>query len=258
MRLSCLTALLGEVPLDTAFAQIGDAGFDAVDIRGDLLHQHRAEVSRLIGSTALPVATVYGRVTIPMLSAAVEDRARSVALIRERLGDAAAVGAPNLIVVPVFGEARIHSDLGRGVEDVELSVLSVLLEELAPVAAENRVRIVLEPLNRKETHLLRSPARTADLTRRLGSEWVGTMADTYHMDLELEDAEAEVEGAYDQLHLVHLSDRNRTLPGKGGIDFAPFLHRLEGLGYDGYGGYECNGPFSVEQLKESVEWVKAQ
>jgi sugar phosphate isomerase/epimerase len=159
-------------------------------------------------------------------------------------------------VVPVFGEARFELDWPGGVEQAELALLAVELKELAADAAAAHVCILLEPLNRKETHLLRSPRATAEFARRLGSPWVATMADTYHMDLEGQDAAAEVRLAGDQLRLVHLSDRDRTLPGQGGIDFAPVLTALKDAGYAGYLGFECKGAFELEALRESVRFVR--
>jgi sugar phosphate isomerase/epimerase len=84
------------------------------------------------------------------------------------------------------------------------------------------------------------------------------MLDTYHVDLEGQDAVTEASTVDDQLGLVHLSDRNRTLPGRGGIEFAPLLRHLTAAGYDGYCGFECSGPFTVDDLADSLRWVRSQ
>jgi D-psicose/D-tagatose/L-ribulose 3-epimerase len=257
VKLSCTQMMLGERSLEEKFAIARESGFDGIDLRGDLIVDRVDEIRALIQQTGLPVPTVYGRITIPLLSRTVAERAQSLELVRTRLRDASALGATSLIVVPIFGEARIAVDRGQGVEEVERAMLLALLSELIPDAEAAGVRIVLEPLNRGETHLLTSPACAAELTRGLDSPWVGTMADTYHMDREGQDAVQEIALSQDQLMLIHLSDRNRTLPGEGGIDFAPMLRSLDAIGYDGFMGYECNGPFDPDQLRRSVEWVRA-
>lgn len=258
MKLSCTQMMLGDRPLADKFEIARQAGFEGIDLRGDLIVDQADEVNMLVQQTGLPVPTVYGRIMIPLLSRTIQERQESMQLVRQRLRDAAAIGATSLIVVPIFREARIAVDLGDGVEDIERSVLMVLLSELADDAEAAGVRIVLEPLNRGETHFLTSPTVAAELTSRLSSPWIGTMVDTYHMDLESQDAVEEVDACRGQLMLVHLSDRNRTLPGEGGIDFAPTLRSLEALGYDGFMGYECTGPFDVQQLQRSVRWVRDQ
>lgn len=106
--------------------------------------------------------------------------------------------------------------------------------------------------------MLTSPTATAELTRRLGSPWVGTMVDTYHADLEGQDLAGEAAACGDRLMLVHLSDRDRALPGRGGITFGPLLQALTAAGYAGYLGYECRGTFAVDDLAESVRWIRAR
>lgn len=254
MRLSCLSAMLGDGPIADTFAAVADAGFDGIDIRGDFAAEHVDEISALTKSTGVPVATIYGRVTIPLLSPTLAERGRSMELVRSRLHTAAAVGAENVIVVPVFGSAQMGVDLGEGVEATEIAVLFALLAELAEDASAAGVRILLEPLNRGETHLLTSPTQTAALTRRFGSPWVKTMLDTYHTDLEGQDPLAELEAGGDQIGLIHLSDRSRQLPGDGGIDFAPLL----GAGYGGWMGLECGSVYDVAQLATCVTWLRSQ
>lgn len=256
MKLSCIETMLGDRSLSDKFALAREAGFDGIDLRGDgiapLIGQIRDETAR----TGVEVPTVYGRLTRPLLARTAAERAEAVTTVRGRLRDAAAVGATSLIVVPIFGEARIELDWPGGVEQAELALLAVLLAELAGEAAECGVRIVLEPLNRKETHLLRSASVGADVARRVGSEWVATMVDTYHMDLEGQDPVREVEAAADRIHLVHLSDRDRRLPGEGGIDFRPLLGALAAHGYRGYLGYECRGEFGAGELARSVAAIR--
>lgn len=255
MKLSCHEMMLGDRPLAEKFSLAQEAGFDGVDLRGDLLQDQVAEAARLVRETGLPVSAVYGRVQPPLVARTLAERAESLAVIRSRLRDAEQVGARQVIVVPIFGAARIAVQRGHGVEEIEEALLLTLLDELADEARQRQVTIVLEPLNGKQTHLLTSPSKTAALTRQLG-EPVTMMVDTYHMDVEGQDSVEEIEGTFDQLRLVHLSDRDRKLPGTGGIDFAPGLQQLRSLGYAGWYGFECTGTFTVQQLHESVRYVR--
>lgn len=255
LRITCLEEMLGDVPLGERFARARAAGFDGVDLRGDHLPRDTSAARVAVAETGLPVVTVYGRLPGPLLAATARERADAVEVVRGRLEDAAGVGAGRLVLVPVFGDSRISVPEP---EEPELGELVVLLAELAPVAEDAHVEVVLEPLNRTETHLLRSPAQAARVARGVGSPWVGTMLDTYHADREGQDMGAEIEAAGDRLRLVHLSDRDRKLPGEGGIDFAQVLGALDAAGYAGFCGLECRGSFEVERLRRSVAWLREQ
>jgi sugar phosphate isomerase/epimerase len=256
MKLSCQATMFGDVPLPDRFQLAHAAGFEGIDLFGDQLEPVVDTARELSARTGVEIPTVYGRLRIPLVGARAAERLQAMDILRERLALAARVGARRLIVVPIFGDPRFELDWPGGVEQAELALLAVQLKELAVTAEACRVRIVLEPLNRKETHLLRSPCAAAEFTRRIASEWIATMADTYHMDLEQQDLAQQVRLAADQLHLVHISDRDRKLPGRGGIDFAPLIAALQDIGYIGYLGYECRGAFDLQALRESVRYVR--
>lgn len=257
MKLSVHEMMLGEQPIAEKFAIVKECGFDGIDLRGDLMAGRIDEVTQLIAETGVTVPNIYGRITTPLVARTERQRAEAMELVRDRLAGAQAVGAANVIVVPIFGPPQIAVDRGAGVEEVEEAVLLAQLAELEDVAREAETRIVIEPLNRDETHLFWSPAKAAAFVRLLKSLWVGTMIDTYHMDREGQNALAEIDAVGDKLDLVHLSDRNRRLPGEGGIDFGPIVQHLQKVGYNGWLGFECTGPFIPEQLTRSVGYVRS-
>jgi sugar phosphate isomerase/epimerase len=256
MKVSCLEAMFGEAPLAEKFRMAKEAGFDGIDLLGDQLGPITDEARELSERTGVEIATVYGRLRVPLVAASAEERLQSTNIVRERLRCAARVGAARLIIVPIFGEPRIELDWPGGIEQAELAILAVELRELATEAEACQVSILLEPLNRKETHLLRSPRAAAELVRRIGSPFVATMADTYHMDLEGQDPAIEFSSVRDLLRLVHVSDRDRALPGHGGIDFGSHLSALKAINYAGYLGFECRGVFDVNELRASVTFVR--
>ncbi len=256
MKLSCFEMMVGDRPLLEKFEMVAAAGFDGIDLRGDLLHGHVPEALSCAARTGLDIPTVYGRMGVPLLARTLRERGTAMQMLRTRLADAAAVGARQVVLVPITGAPRIDVDLGAGVKSVEWSLLAVLLREVLADEPASGVTIVLEPLNAAETHLVTSPTEAATFVRRLAHPRIGTMIDTYHADREGQDLIAELAGTAGQLRLLHLSDRDRRLPGLGGVDFEPFLAELSRSGYSGYGGFECRGPFSVSDLEASVRWVR--
>jgi len=255
VRVSCVETMLGDGPLSEKFAKARAAGFDGVDPRGDRLRSVIDEACRLIDGTGVAVSTIYGRLPTSLLVGTAGQRVGTVSTIRDRLECAAAVGARWLVVVPIFGEVAIHVGWPGGVEEAERALLLIPLSELAAAAEDHQAQILLEPLNRRETHLLRTPADAAELTRLVASPWVATMADTYHLDLERQDMVGEVTAAGDQLRLVQVSDRD--LPGVGGMDFAPLVGALADSSYHGYLGFECRGPLGADDLRNSVEFIRS-
>ncbi|MFY8053496.1 MAG: TIM barrel protein, partial [Armatimonadaceae bacterium] len=66
------------------------------------------------------------------------------------------LGAVGQVIPPIFGPARVP-DLSpfSSAIDLENGLMTAMLHELGPIAAENNTLVLLEPLNRYEQHYLR-------------------------------------------------------------------------------------------------------
>lgn len=232
------------------------ASFDGVDLRGDTFRSTVDEVCRLIDDTGVDVLS-NGRRPTWWLAPTVARRSEAVPTIRGRLECAAAVGAHWLVVVLISGEAAIGAAWPGGVEEAESELLVIQLSELAAAADEHRRQILLEPLNQRETHLLRFRTNAGNVASLAASPWLATMADTHHIDLQGQDMVGEITAARERLRLVNVFDYYSTVPVKGGIDFAPLLGTLAAGGYDGYLGFECRGPLYRDDLQRSFEYVRS-
>ncbi|CAN0473607.1 unnamed protein product, partial [Phaeothamnion confervicola] len=120
--------------------------------------------------------------------------------------------------------------------------------------------IILEPLNRYESHLLKSLDDAAQICRAVGSPGIRMMADVFHMNLEEADMGRAIEAVADVLAYVHLADSNRFQPGAGHLDFKPGFAALKRIGYDGWMTLECklNVEPSVRALVETAEFIRAE
>ena len=239
MRISCAEQMLGEGPPLERLHRARAAGFDGIDLRAATLDDPATR--RTLADDGLPVGAVYSQIREPgFLSRGAADRAAALDLAVARAEAAATVGASCLILVPIFGAARLRPFPPlAALEEVELAILLAQLDELGQRLAVVPITIALEPLNRAETHLLVEPARAAALCAAVGAARIATMIDTYHCAREGQDAVAQIAAVGAHLALVHLSDDNRGLPGTGGIDFAPILAALRGRDYAGWCGFEC-------------------
>jgi len=142
--------------------------------------------------------------------------------------------------------------------EVQREMLIDQLAQLAPVADDTGTLIVLEPLNRYESHFLKQLEQAADICKAVGSPSVKLMADFFHMNIEEADIGEAIEGCREYLAYVHLADSNRCQPGAGHLDFRPGFAALKRIGYDGYMTLECRmvGEDKSRALAETVRFIR--
>ena len=194
-----------------------------------------------------------------LLSAEKQTRQEGVERIKEGLQLAADLGAIGSIVVPIGRTPEIsRPDPPRTLYDAQRDILIEQLALIAPTAEETGALVILEPLNRYETHFLQRLDQAAEICRAVGSPGVKMMADFFHMNIEEADMGEAIEGAADCLAYVHLADSNRYQPGSGHLDFRPGFAALKRIGYDGWMTLECKitGEDKGKALVESARYVR--
>jgi sugar phosphate isomerase/epimerase len=160
------------------------------------------------------------------------------------------VGAVGQIVPPIFGGAVVP-DLSPflTVAQLEEQLMLAALQELGPVAAENKTLFMLEPLNRYEQHYLRKQSDGIRVIDAAQTPGIGLLSDFFHMHIEetsLTNAFREARGYTSH---VHLADNTRMEPGTGDIDFVSNFKVLLENGFDGYMAYECGISGSSDEEK---------
>jgi sugar phosphate isomerase/epimerase len=115
-----------------------------------------------------------------------------------------------------------------------LHFLTECLSECVEVASDHGVRMALEPLNRYETDLIPSVQDGLDLINQIGSNNLGLLLDTFHMNVEETSIEKSIHQAGDRIFHFHVADSNRWYPGGGHLDFNSILHALRYVGYVGW------------------------
>jgi sugar phosphate isomerase/epimerase len=194
-----------------------------------------------------------------LLAADEAERREAVAQIAQGLHLAAEVGAVGSIVVPIFGRAQVSPPAPpKTLYELEFEMLVESLSEIAPTAEEAGVSVILEPLNRYETHFMNRLEQGVDICRAVGSPGIKIMADFFHMNIEEIDIGQAIERAADHIAYVHLADSNRYQPGAGHLDFVPGLSALKRIGYDGFMTLECRimGSDKGQALAKSAEYIR--
>lgn len=234
-----------------------ELGVDGIELSSWGLHERIPELKRALASSPVKVCAICPGVQDVLLAAEKDERTRRIEGLKGLVRAAGELGAVGVIVVPVFGRP-VFPDLRPWRSDVELEreyFLHVLAEEILPVAEREGVAILLEPLNRYETHLLNRLEQAVEYCKRLGSRHVRVMADFFHMGIEEASVEGAVEEARGYIGHVHLADSNRRLPGEGHTDFTSRFRSLRRIGYDQYLSLECGGG-DEEAFRRSILYLR--
>ena len=137
-------------------------------------------------------------------------------------------------------EALIIIGLIRGVTPLgqshaqSLEYLAQALEECTAEAAQQGVRLALEPINRYETDLIHTVEQGLELLEQVGADNLGLLLDTFHMNIEEPVIEQSIQRCGEHIFHFHVADSNRWHPGAGHLDFGAILHTLNATGYTGW------------------------
>lgn len=232
------------------------AGVDGIELSGPALGLPLPELAAMVADSPVRVANVAG--SPDLLHPDREARSKALDVMRERIERAALLDAVGVLTVPQFGRAPSLPDLHPycSASDLETELLVAQLAELAERADSAGVKILLEPLNRYEAHLLNRIDQGVAIAERIGPT-IGVLADFFHMNIEEADIAHSIRQAGRHVAYVHVADSNRLQPGRGHLDFRPGFTSLHEIGYDGYVGMEfrIDGP-PDDVIVESVRKLK--
>ncbi|WP_432855086.1 sugar phosphate isomerase/epimerase family protein [Amycolatopsis sp. CA-161197] len=159
-------------------------------------------------------------------------RDNAVAYMRECIDIAVALGSP-IFAGPLYsavGKARWLSTEERAAERSR-SVES--LRKVAEYAAEQNVRLALEPLNRFETDMVNTVRGALDLLDAIDVPGTGLMLDTFHMNIEEKDQADAIRTAGDAIAHFQASENDRGTPGTGAVPWHSVRDALSDTGYGG-------------------------
>ena len=227
--------------LGERLARIRAAGFEWVELDTKSVRQDRGRsAKRFLEAEGLRASALCGALTGSLLS---DDRAvRQSAFddLRALLETGGDLGAGGVVLAPLIGPPRLP-DLSpwKSPGEVHRGLVTAYLERLAEAAEKAGCSIWLEPLNRYRTHFLQRLDDARSICEEIGSDYIGVMADTFHMALEETDPFGALQRAGKRLRHVHAVDTNRRLPGQGMLDFRPVLRTLTAIGFSGCLSFEA-------------------
>ena len=123
---------------------------------------------------------------------------------------------------------------GQGPTDQEWKWAIEAMQELSEHADQLDVTIGLEAVNRFECYFFNCMADTHRFVNDVDHKRCQLMYDTFHANIEEKDVAAAIRSVKDHLVHVHISECDRSTPGKGGVRWKETFDALYEIGYDGY------------------------
>ncbi len=234
-----------------------DHGYDGIELFPESAAQEVTELKQAMTETGIVAPSMRGR-TRDLLSADVAERQAQIEKLKQVCALAEDCGVRVVVIVPVFGGPKLPNLAPwRSVIELEEALLDTILPTIGVIAANHGVTLVMEPLNRYETHFLNTLEQGAAICQRINHPHVRIMADFFHMHIEEADIAASLAENLAYVCHVHLADSNRDLPGCGHTDFAPAFRVLKQAGFSGAFALECPRRGSPEfGFKESAAYVR--
>ena len=193
-----------------------------------------------------PTYTIYG---LSLSSQEREIRERAVERVEEYLKIGRELNSA-VIIGSIKGKTK---DRQSGIRNFKDSLI-----RCAALADDIGTRLLIEPLNRYESNLVNTLEEVIELKGDIGSDQVGVMADTFHMNIEERSIYDSIIKAGDHLEHIHFADSNRHAPGQGHMDFKQIISALEEISYSSFITAEILPlPNQHTAAKLTIEYLKS-
>jgi D-psicose/D-tagatose/L-ribulose 3-epimerase len=221
---------LAEDSTKRAIERVAANGYSSIEItvRPDT---SAAGIRRLVAMTELVVSAITPGYSTERDCAHQSPRLRRAALrhMQASIEWAGELNAPIVIVVP---SDRPEAETTVTRADDLLRAADTIAEAAASIP-NGGPTLVLEPLNRYETHLIRTLDEAEELRRLVDSPNVALMADVFHMNIEEDSTRASLRRHAPHIRHLHLADNQRREPGSGSMDIDGTLATLAEVRYAG-------------------------
>ena len=237
--------IFGDEDLASTSAFLVEAGFEGVELKGDLGLYRPTDVNEVLADHGLSVLSLTPE-DVDLAHPDSNLRAEALDYYLRLLDFAAAVDAPVVCCHGAVGRVRALT----GYEE-EYRHLLACVQLIAARAAELNLYLAMEVLNRYESHLLNTASQAVAFVTTVAASNVGILLDAYHMNIEEADPVSAIQQAGDRLFLFHVADSNRQGAGRGHTDFKALMVALKRVGYEGDVVIECAAvgpdPFTPEK-----------
>ncbi|QDY70414.1 sugar phosphate isomerase/epimerase family protein [Qingshengfaniella alkalisoli] len=253
VNLLCLAGHIdeGHLPQIERLAEIGYDHVEVPAMRGS--PDHYAWLGEKIASLGLGRAqtSIVPEFSANPLSDDAEIRQRGIDHLSwiqdcaEALGSETVGGPFHAPIGQFTGIGPTEAEIARGVE---------AHQAMAERAARGGYRLALEHLNRFETYFLNTMEQARAYSDRVDHPAFGIMYDTFHANIEERDQLAAIQHLGDKMHVLHISENDRGIPGRGQIDFTSVIRAAKAVGFDGHVVLEAFGAGVPELAAATRVW----
>jgi D-psicose/D-tagatose/L-ribulose 3-epimerase len=214
-------------------AALKKTGYDGVELPlfgGEAAHYQKVarELKNLgLGATAVTICTAENNPISP--DAAV--RQKGVDHIKWAIDMTATVGG-ELLCGPYHSALGVFS--GTGPTDDEKKRAAEVLRKAAEHAAQAKVMLGIEYLNRFECYFLTTAKDAKELVKAVNHPHFRMMYDTFHANIEEKAIGPTIESIAGHFIHVHISENDRGTPGTGHVHWDETFRALKKVGYDGW------------------------
>jgi len=221
-----------EPKIPPIFERLKGMGFDAVEV--PILNvdaKKLRDVARTLDGLGL--ARTGATCLSPERNLISEDRrqrAAGVAHLKSVIDACRSMGI-TLLIGPFYAALGVFS--GKPATPQEWAWAVDGLREASEHAAQAGVTLAIEYLNRFEIYLVNCAADAAKLVRDVQHPQFRMMYDTFHANIEEKSIPGALEACQDVLVHVHISENDRSTPGKGGVNWKETWSGLKKIDYQG-------------------------
>jgi len=108
------------------------------------------------------------------------------------------------------------------------------MQEVAEHAQQVNVKIAMEALNRFEAYFVNCAADGLKFVKAVNNHYCGMMYDTFHSHFEEKNIPDAIRSLKDVLLHVHISECDRSTPGKGNVRWTETFDTLHEIGYNNF------------------------
>jgi len=150
--------------------------------------------------------------------------------------------------------APIGHFTGFGPTESELAYGAEAHHRMATRADANGMSLAMEHLNRFETYFLNTTAQARSYVDRVDHPAFRIMYDTFHANIEEQSQPRAIATLGNGLGVLHVSENDRGIPGRGQIDFDAVFSAVQATGFDGWVTLEAFGAGLPELAAATRVW----
>ena len=254
MKFSQSSFVYFNYPLQEAIRRLHQHGYQGIEVWGGRPHAYRRdlddeldEIIALLDRLEMAVPNfIPAQFRYPSILCSPNEAVRrdSVRYIQDAIDTARRLGATYVSLCPgmtIFGQG-----LEQGWAQLRRS-----FTELLDYTAGTDVVLLIEPAHKAESTLILTTKDGQRMIEEIGSKRMGILLDTGHAHLNGEDLAQVVAGLKGVPLHIHIDDNHgdsdaHLIPGKGDVDFAPFVQALKEIGYQGFVSAELGFQYTLD------------